>query len=126
MNEIAQRNAKKIVLETNGSVSIENVNPRVHISLDCKPPSSMEHEKCLFSNFSLLKKTDDIKFVVGNRTDYDYCRKIITEYKLISKANLIVQPVYGNLDARTLSEWLLQDALQARLSIQLHKNLGIK
>jgi len=126
INEIVSGCGKKVILETNGSVGIENVNSKAHISMDCKPPSSGEHRKCLFSNFQILKRTDDVKFVVEDRNDYEYSRRIIDAYDLEKRVNVVFQTVHGKLNAGRLAEWIVEDARPVRLNIQLHKHIGVK
>jgi len=126
INEIVSGCGKKVILETNGSVGIENVNPGVHISMDCKPPSSREHQKCLFGNFEILKRTDDVKFVVKDRNDYEYSCRMIDAYDLGKRVNVVFQTVHGALDAARLAEWIVEDARPVRLNLQLHKYIGVK
>ena len=126
INEIVSGCGKKVILETNGSTGIEHVNSKAHISMDCKTPSSREHQKCLFRNFEILKRTDDVKFVVEDRNDYEYSRRIIDAYDLEKRVNVVFQTVHGKLDAARLAEWIVKDARPVRLNIQLHKYIGVK
>jgi len=126
ISAILKHTNKRIVLETNGSLSLEAIHPQVHISMDCKTPSSLQHDHCLFSNFDLLKRTDDVKFVVGSRADYEYSKEIMGKYSLRHRVNIVFQSVYGTLDNQMLANWILEDGLDARFSIQLHKHIGLK
>ena len=126
INEIVSGCGKKVILETNGSTGIEHVNSKAHISMDCKTPSSREHQKCLFRNFEILKRNDDVKFVVEDRNDYEYSRRIIDAYDLEKRVNVVFQTVHGKLDAARLAEWIVKDARPVRLNIQLHKYIGVK
>lgn len=112
-----------VSLETSGAVSIENVDERVMIVMDLKTPGSLEKEKNRWANLSFLKQTDQIKFVLCNREDYEWARKIIDENQLNERAHLLFSPSYGQLDPTTLAEWILQDRLLVRFQMQLHKIL---
>ena len=126
IDDVVNNLGKQVVLETNGSLSIEGINKKVHISMDCKTPSSLEHKSCDFSNFQYIKKTDDIKFVIADRLDYEFSKKLIDNHDLFEKANILLQPVHNVLDPKELVDWILEDGLPAKLSIQLHKYIGIK
>lgn len=110
----------KIKLETNGSINISEVAKRdIMISLDIKCPSSGMHEKMVMENISLLRVYDELKFVVGNRRDYEHVKKIIKNY--MPKCEVMLQPVWG--EAKKLAEWILDDEIDIRLSLQIHKIL---
>ncbi len=110
----------KIKLETNGSINISEVTKRdIMISLDIKCPSSGMHEKMVMENISLLRDYDELKFVVGNKRGYEYAKKVIKKY--IPKCEVILQPVWGKVSK--LAEWILDDEIDVRLSLQIHKIL---
>lgn len=110
-----------VLLETNGSISVEAVDKRVHIVLDIKTPSSNMSEKMDMKNLRYISKKDDIKFVLSNREDYDWARDIIKRYKITKKSNVLLSPVFGVLDPALLSSWILEDRLHVRFNLQLHK-----
>ena len=112
---------KKIILETGGHRSLKNIPENVHIVMDIKLPASGESEKPFYENFPFLKKTDEIKFVVKDKNDFDKAVNWIKEYNLNLKAKLLFSPVWGNCEIKDLTEWLLESKIQARLQIQLHK-----
>jgi 7-carboxy-7-deazaguanine synthase len=109
-----------ICLETNGSINIENIvgKKSLMISLDIKCPSSNMHEKMCLENLSIIKKDDQLKFVIGDKRDYDYAKKIIQKYKPV--CTVFFQPVWGT-NAKQLAEWILNDELNVKLGLQSHK-----
>lgn len=109
-----------ICLETNGSIDIENLvgKKSLSISLDVKCPSSAMHEKMNFNNVSLLTCNDQLKFIIQNREDYEYAKKIIKKYK--PQSAIFFQPVWG-INLKELSSWVLNDGLDVRIGLQLHK-----
>lgn len=119
INGLLKRNYM-ICLETNGSMSIEKLSGKksLMISLDIKCPSSNMHEKMCLENVSLLKKDDQLKFVIGDKRDYDYAKKIIQKYKPV--CTVFFQPVWGT-NAKQLAEWILNDDLNVKLGLQIHK-----
>jgi len=110
----------RICLETNGSISIENIigKKSLMISLDIKCPSSNMHEKMHIESISLLNKNDQLKFVIGNKKDYSYAKKIVHEYKPI--CSVFFQPVWGS-NPKHLADWILNDGLNVKLGLQVHK-----
>lgn len=114
----------RVSLETSGALSIAQVDPRTHIILDVKTPGSGETARNLWSNIGLLRAKDEIKFVICDRTDYEWARLKIDEYDLAAiGAELLFSPSQGQLQARTLADWVLADRLPVRLQVQLHKYL---
>ena len=113
-----------ISLETSGVLSIEKVPPPIHIILDLKTPSSNESQRNDWNNINLIKPSDQIKFVIGNRQDYEWSIAKIMQYNLTEKvAELLFSPIHGSLPAAELAEWILADKLNVRLQLQLHKYL---
>ncbi len=110
----------KICIETNGSMSIKKLSNKKSLmtSLDIKCPSSNMHERNSFENISLLRKNDQLKFVIKDKKDYNYAKKIIDKYKPI--CTVFFQPVWG-IDPVTLTEWIIHDRLDVKLGLQLHK-----
>lgn len=123
-----------VLLETSGAVSIARVDPRVVRIVDLKTPSSGEADRNDWSNIGLLTPRDEVKFVIGERGDYDWAREIIQRHGLPGRCSVLMQPVHnaesaraglqlarGNLPAVELATWILEDQLSVRLSLQLHK-----
>ena len=116
------RQKYKVCIETNGSISLKKVLDKkpLMISLDIKCPSSNMHEKMYLKNISFLSDEDQLKFVIGNKNDYNYAKKIIYEYKPVCL--VFLQPVWGT-NAANLANWIIKDGLDAMLSLQIHKIL---
>ena len=114
----------RVSLETSGALSVAEIDPRTHIILDVKTPGSGEAARNLWANIALLRAKDEIKFVICDRTDYEWARLKIDEYNLAAiGAELLFSPSQGQLEARILAEWVLADRLPVRLQVQLHKYL---
>jgi 7-carboxy-7-deazaguanine synthase len=111
----------KVLVETNGSVSIKDVDRRAVIILDIKTPGSGMSEKMYLSNLDTIKTSDEIKFVITGRMDYEWSKEIIYKYGLIKKCHLLISPASGILSPEDLARWILEDRLEARLNLQLHK-----
>lgn len=116
-------NGYTVLLETNGSMSIQPVAGECMKIMDVKCPSSGEAHRNLAENLPLLSDFDEIKFVVGDREDYEYARSFILDKKTarIPKKQIHLSPVFNRLDPKKLASWILADRLEARLSLQLHK-----
>lgn len=112
-----------VSLETSGAMDIAHVDQRVSVILDVKTPGSGEVEKNLWSNIALLKPEDEVKFVLCDQTDYAWAKQVLTERGIAAKCPVLFSPVYEQLAARDLAEWILADKLQVRMQIQLHKVL---
>jgi len=110
-----------VMLETSGSLSIKDIDARVKIIMDLKCPSSKMMKKNLYENIEFLKPTDEIKFVIGNREDYDWTKKIINDYRLNEKCEILFSVVFEQLKPVTLVEWILEDNLNVRYQLQMHK-----
>lgn len=119
---ILLENGYQVLVETNGSISIHTLPQGCIRILDIKCPSSNEAESFLKDNYQFLDPDDEIKFVIGTRKDYDYAKSIIhDELSGFSKKKIHLSPVFGHILPEQLAEWLLEDNLQARLSLQQHK-----
>lgn len=116
-------NGYSVLLETNGSQDISRIDIRCVRILDIKCPSSGEEKRNDLSNLSKLTHRDELKFVIGNREDYDYAKRILGILAPnFSKTNPIhFSPVFGKTDLISLAKWILEDHLNVRLHVQLHK-----
>ena len=112
----------EVLLETSGSIDIAPVDPRTTIILDIKCPGSGEATKNRWENLQHLKAKDEIKFVIAGRSDYDWARRVIEERDL-RKWTILMSPVWGEMDLKSLAEWMLADRVPARLQTQLHKHI---
>jgi 7-carboxy-7-deazaguanine synthase len=111
----------EVLLETGGSLSINNIDKRVTIIMDLKCPSSGMMKKNLYTNIDYLKPYDEIKFVIGSREDYNWTKQVIEQYKLESKCKILLSVVFGKLEPVALVGWILEDKLNARFQLQMHK-----
>ncbi len=115
---------KPILLETSGERDISQVDPRVHRIVDFKAPGSGESDRNRWANVEALTHRDEVKFVLADRVDYEWARAAIDQHDLASRAgHVLLSPVWNELDPKSLAQWILQDALPARLQVQLHKYL---
>ena len=110
-----------VMLETGGSLPIENVDKRVKIIMDIKTLSSGMEKKNLYENIKFIKKYDEVKFVIGSREDYDWSKNIIDTYKLTEKATILMSPVFNEVSNIDLATWILDDRLNVRFQVQMHK-----
>ena len=113
-------NKYQVMLETGGSLPINKVPKKVIKIVDFKCPTSNMAKKNDWSIIKDLNSNDEIKFVIGNRKDYDWSKEKINEYNLNDK-KILFSPVHDVLDSQKLSKWILKDHLKVRLQIQLHK-----
>ncbi|MBE0426677.1 MAG: radical SAM protein [Nitrospirae bacterium] len=111
----------KVLIETNGSLSIKEIDKRSVVILDIKTPGSGMSGKMDLSNIDIIKSNDEIKFVITNRQDYEWSKGLIFRYSLINRCHVLLSPAYGILAPETLAEWMIEDRLHARLNLQLHK-----
>ena len=111
-----------VMLETGGHRSIANVPARVIRIVDVKCPGSGEADRNDWSNLDLLSSSDEVKFVICDRADYDYARRVVNDHRLVERcAAVLFSPVHGVLPARDLAAWILEDRLGVRLQLQAHK-----
>jgi 7-carboxy-7-deazaguanine synthase len=113
----------EVLLETSGAYDIAPINSRVVRIMDIKCPSSGAAGAMLWSNLERLRASDEVKFVVADRDDYDYARAIIDRHDLAARCAVLVGPVAGRLEAAELAAWICADRLDVRLNMQLHKIL---
>lgn len=110
-----------VMLETGGHMDISLVDNRVKRIVDIKCPSSNEAEKNHWPNIELLNSNDQLKFVVGNEEDYQFCKETIGKYNLTEKCVVLISPVYGKIEFDKLAGWILRDNLAVRFQLQMHK-----
>lgn len=114
----------EVSLETSGALSIARVDSRVVNVLDLKTPASGELGKNDYGNIPLLKRTDQVKFVICNREDYQWARMQLDLHRLADRVDdVLFSPVHGELEPQQLAQWILQDRLVVRMQVQLHKLL---
>lgn len=114
----------QVSLETAGALSIAEVDPRVTKVMDLKTPASGEVNRNLYENIAYLKPSDQIKFVICDRQDYEWARMKLDELDLPGcVTDILFSPSFGQQDATELAEWVLKDRLPVRFQLQLHKLL---
>jgi 7-carboxy-7-deazaguanine synthase len=112
-----------VSLETSGALPVDAVDPRVVKVMDLKTPGSGEAEKNRYENLAALTPTDQIKFVICDRADYEWARDLIAHRQLDQVCELLFSPSHGQQDPTQIAEWILEDRLPVRLQLQLHKQL---
>ena len=123
-----------LLLETSGERILDRVPKAVHKIVDVKCPGSGESGSFRESNLLALTAGDEIKFVLADRADYEFARDFLRKHELnVLPGNVIFSPVFTKtptaerdvsncrLDPRVLAEWILQDELNVRLGLQIHK-----
>ena len=115
--------AYDVSLETSGALDLSGVDSRVSKIMDLKAPDSGESARNRWENLALLGASDEIKFVLASRADYDWACQIISERQLAALCPLLMSPAQGRLDPADLAEWILDDGLPVRFQLQLHKLL---
>jgi 7-carboxy-7-deazaguanine synthase len=121
---IALANAgRTVLLETSGAADIAPVDRRVHIIMDLKCPDSGECDSNRWANLDVLKPTDEIKFVLASRRDFDWAAEIIRRHRLDQRFTVLLSPVFDAVTPQQLADWLLESGLQVRMQLQLHKQI---
>jgi 7-carboxy-7-deazaguanine synthase len=131
---LAQREALKLItglcdegyevlIETGGYVSTEYVDERAKIILDVKCPGSGEAERNHWPNLTRLRsESDEVKFVVADRVDWDYARKVIQDYELETRArSVLISPAWGQINLQELADWITASGMNLRMQLQMHK-----
>ena len=113
----------EVLLETGGSLDVSTVDPRVKRIVDFKCPGSGMEEHNLWSNVDHLSPQDEVKFVIGDRRDFDWSVGKIKLFNLESRCTVLLSSVFGELQPVRLAEWILEEGLRARLQLQVHKYL---
>ena len=117
----------EVLVETSGALDVSALDPRAHKIMDLKCPGSGESERNLWANLDHLTPRDEIKFVIADRSDYEWARGVIRDRGLDDRVRraelraLLLSPVWSGIDLEVMAEWILEDRLPARLQLQLHK-----
>lgn len=111
----------RVLIETNGSQDIRHVDRRAVLIPDVKTPGSGMANTFLMSNLGLLRPEDELKFVITGREDYEWSRNFVKDHSLTGRCTLLFSPVFGMLHPRDLSRWIMEERLEVRLNLQLHK-----
>lgn len=113
----------RVSLETSGAMDVADVDSRVVRVVDVKTPASGEVERNRLDNLQLLRADEQIKFVVCDRADFEWARDMVLTRRLSERCTVLFSPSYGQLEARELAQWILDERLPVRLQVQLHKYL---
>ena len=114
----------KVSLETSGALSIADIDPNVSVVMDLKTPGSGESHRNLMENISLLKSSDQVKFVITSREDYEWARFQVDQFGLDRRVDdVLFSPSFGEVQPTMLAAWILEDRLPVRMQLQLHKIL---
>jgi 7-carboxy-7-deazaguanine synthase len=121
MKELCDRQ-KTLLIETSGAHDISQIDPRVHRIMDLKTPGSGESERNRYENIAHLTQGDEVKFVIGSREDYLWSKQKIQEFQLSDRCGTVLfSPIFGRIEPRAIVEWMLEDRLEVRFQLQLHK-----
>ncbi|MFQ5675936.1 MAG: radical SAM protein [bacterium] len=122
--ELAQRLLDKdftVLIETSGERDISVLDSRVIKIVDIKCPGSEESQRNRWENLNHLTLQDEVKFVIKDRADYDWAVGVLKKENLPNRVQVLFSPVWGELDLQDLAQWILDDHLQVRYQVQLHK-----
>ena len=121
---LLERN-RKVLLETNGSQNIQKVDDRCVRVVDIKCPSSGMEARNDLENLNRLGSNDELKFVIGDRIDFEYARGILDDGRpfIPEETPVHFSPVFGKLEPKLLAQWILEEHLGVRLQLPLHKIL---
>ena len=122
LTELCER-GYDVSLETSGALSLGKVDQRVKKIMDLKTPASNESERNCWDNLEYLSSHDQIKFVICNQQDYQWCKEQVLKRQLNKVTEVLFSPSYEQMDYTQLADWILQDQLPVRFQIQLHKVL---
>jgi len=113
----------RVSLETSGAMSLERVDPRVVKVVDIKTPASGEESRNRYDELARLDQKDLLKFVIADRTDYEWSREQLKARALSERCTVLFSPSHQQLKAGDVAKWILEDRLPVRFQIQLHKYL---
>ncbi len=113
----------EVLIETGGYVSTKGVDQRAKIILDIKCPGSGEAERNDWRNLDLLRPDlDEVKFVIADRADWDFARKVIADYDLERRAlAILISPAWGQIELTELADWIAASGANLRMQLQMHK-----
>ena len=110
-----------VLIETSGAQPIGVLPAGVIRIMDIKCPTSGESDKMDWSNLGCLTRRDEVKFVIGDRNDYEWAKRVIDQRKLVEKSPILMSTVFGAVQPRDVAAWILEDRLPVRFQLQMHK-----
>jgi len=110
-----------VLIETSGALDVSKLDPRVVKVMDLKCPGSGECESNYWPNLDYLTPKDEVKFVIKDRVDYEWARKVIRKHRLEDRVKVLISTVWGAIEPKTVVGWMLEDGLRARFQLQMHK-----
>ncbi|HET6465279.1 MAG TPA: radical SAM protein [Nitrospiria bacterium] len=110
-----------VLIETSGSLDIRSMDPRAIMIMDVKCPGSGMSDAMRWENIEVLRPRDQVKFVIKDRSDYDWAAEVLAKYPVLSEHVVLFSPVFGVLDPRLLADWILEDGRAVHLQLQIHK-----
>ena len=122
LNELTNQNYE-VLLETGGSLSISDVPTEIVRIVDFKCPSSGMKKKNLWSIVNDLQPHDEVKFVIGDREDFDWAIDMLNKYSLNEKCSILFSPTFGKIDPSLIVEWILEGDIPVRMQLQMHKHI---
>ncbi|MDX8380575.1 MAG: radical SAM protein [Ghiorsea sp.] len=111
----------RVQLETAGVYDVSKIPERVSVILDIKTPGSGEVQRNRWQNMNHLRDNTEIKIVLTNRDDYDWAKDVMDKYQLADKCTVLMSCTWGSLDPKDLTQWIVEEGLNVRLQLQLHK-----
>jgi len=111
----------EVLIETNGSMNIKELDKRAIVVLDMKTPGSGMSDKMDLTNLKMIKTSDEVKFVICSRDDYEWSKELILRFRLEKRCTVLLSPGFGMLQPRQLAAWIIEDRLHVRLNIQVQK-----
>jgi len=115
------KNGYEVMLETSGSLPISTVPIPVKKIIDFKCPSSKMEKKNLWKIIKDIQPHDEIKFVIGDRNDFDWAKEKINKFQLENICTILFSPTFGEIDSKVIVEWILNENLNVRFQLQMHK-----
>lgn len=114
----------RVSVETAGALDIAEIDSRVKIVMDLKTPDSQEEKSNRYENVEYLKSSDEVKFVIGSKADYDWSVEMCQQYDLANRCDVLFSPSFDVLEPKRLADWIIADRLLVRMQVQLHKILS--
>jgi len=117
---------RRVLVETSGAHALADLDDRAVRILDVKTPGSGMAERMVWANLERLRPTDEVKFVLTGRADYEWACDVVERYDLADRAIVLMGPARPQLEPATVAEWILADGRPVRLNLQVHQDLGLR